>query len=46
MLGYHDAPPQYMPACNKASVRMEVENESVLKAGYIEGKFKSNVIEE
>ena len=47
MLGYHrDAPPQYVPACDEASVRIEVENECGLKTGYIGGKIDSDVPEE
>ena len=47
MFGYHrDAPPQYMPACDEASVWIEVENDSELKTGYIGGKIDSDVPEE
>ena len=47
MLGYHrDAPPQYMPACDEASVWIEVENERGLKTAYIGGKIESDVPEE
>ena len=46
MLGYHhDAPPQYMLACDEASVWIEVKNESGLKTGYIGGKIDSDVPE-
>ena len=40
MLGYHrDEPTQYMHACDETSVWIEVENERVLKTGYLESRL-------
>ena len=40
MIGYHrDATPQYVPACDENSVRIE-EDKSGLKTGYMQANLK------